>query len=89
MTKVYAIHEGCRWEGGSTVAIAQTYEGARIEAERRVAENQIHNKEHYEFIVSEGYDTGLLEIKIWQEEKKDYWSDGMNIVTITEFELLP
>lgn len=63
MNKVYQIHTGCKYEGGGTVSIHRTLEGARKKVQEIIEESLSHN-----------IDDDLTKyINDWRESPTDHW----------------
>jgi hypothetical protein len=78
--KVYGIHTGCMFEGGSTqLDLYEDYENARQVALLNVAKCQEEDEELYK-----GEDSPC---KTWKEVRKDRWNNGLDCVELVEYNL--
>jgi hypothetical protein len=87
--KVFVVSSGECHMGGSARSVHATAEGARSHALKLVADGIEKNKASEAHFREEGMDMELFSSMEWRESSPDFWSDGLDWVSVREFEVQP
>ena len=83
--KVYQVHFGCKYEGGSTVIIYYTSEDARKYVLAKIKEDEERWRDYYKDHPNE--DRGSPRLGEWTESKPNYFEGRNDIYVIVETEV--
>jgi hypothetical protein len=79
----FVVQMGCRYEGGSVCAASLSYMSARMKALEMVAAEQLNDDEIWDGRPAEDRPDR------WLEKEPDFWTNDLDFVSVTAFELLP
>lgn len=85
---VYIISTGCVYEGGGAIGASLDYKKVRERALEEVEKERRGDLQMYEWEKKGCFEYLVEEPPKWEEENKDYWTNGMDFVSILFMEFI-